>query len=94
MKQRGTLIRRITEEIGRTGQPLPGIPIVEIAGNKRVLIENHRGVQEYEQNRIRVGVSFGCVCVEGGCLEICRMTVQQLIICGKIERVSLEGCVK
>jgi len=94
MKQRGTLISRITEEIRRTGQPLPGVPIVEITGSRRVLIENHRGVREYEQDRIRIAVSFGCICIEGSCLEICRMSLHQLIICGTIERVSLEGCVK
>lgn len=90
MKQRGTLFRRLTEEVGRSAQPLPGVPIVEIAGERRVLIENHRGVQEYNADRICVGVSFGKLYVEGSCMEICQMTAHQLVICGRIRGVILE----
>lgn len=90
MKQKVSLIRRITEEVGRSSQLLPGIPIVELAGDKRVLIENHRGVTEYRADRICVAVSYGWIHVEGVCLEICRMTANQLVICGNIQKVSLE----
>ena len=34
----------------------PGQPIVEIAGERRVLIENHRGVCAYGQERIVVNL--------------------------------------
>ena len=90
MKQRASLIRRITEEVGKSSQPLPGIPIVELAGDRRVLIENHRGVTEYSSETICVAVSFGHILVKGSCLEICRMTAHQMVICGSVERISLE----
>ncbi len=64
-------------------------PIIELAGNRRVLIENHCGVKEYGYEKIMVQVCFGCVCVTGCHLELVRMTKEQLVICGEIHGVQL-----
>ena len=69
---------------------LPGQPVVEIAGDRRVLIERHRGVIEYGPERIRVRVSYGSLCVIGWGLELVRMSHQQLVIAGRIDSVCLE----
>ena len=53
---------------------VPGQPIVEIAGDRRVLIENHNGVIGYGRERIRVKVKFGSVCICGCDLEMLHMT--------------------
>ena len=42
-------------------EPMPAQPIVEIAGDHRVLVENHRGVSAYSAERILINVSFGTV---------------------------------
>lgn len=73
-----------------TSQPMPGIPIVEMAGNQRVLIENHQGVMEYGTERISILVKFGKIIITGTKLEICYMSRHQLIITGCIETVSIE----
>ena len=67
----------------------PGQPIVEIAGDRRVLIENHFGVKEYSREKIGVKVKYGLVCVCGCDLELIRMTKEQLIISGRIDAVTL-----
>ena len=67
----------------------PGQPIVEIAGDRRVLIENHFGVKEYSREKIGVKVKYGLVCVCGCNLELIRMTKEQLIISGRIDAVTL-----
>lgn len=84
------LIDRLTEEAELTAQPLPGQPIVEIAGDRRVLIENHFGVKEYGTQRITVKVKYGCVCICGCGLELMRMTKEQLVICGRIDCVTVQ----
>lgn len=33
--------QRLARDADIHGQPLPGVPIVELAGDRRVLIENH-----------------------------------------------------
>ncbi len=81
---------RLAEETDLSGQPLPGQPIVEIAGDRRVLIENHFGVKEYSKERITVKVRYGCVSICGCQLELLRMTREQLVIRGRIDGVSIQ----
>ncbi len=69
---------------------LPGQPVIEIAGDRRVLIENHCGVKEYGHQQIIAQVSYGCVCVTGSRLELARMTKDQLVISGQIHCVQLK----
>ena len=68
---------------------LSALPVVEIAGDHRVLIENHGGVRAYGGERILVNVKYGAVCVCGCGLEVLRMTREQLVIRGRIDSVSL-----
>ncbi len=83
------LLKRLTEDGDLAGQPLPGQPIVEIAGDRRVLVENHFGVKEYSRERIRIQVKYGYICICGCGLELIRMTKEQLVISGRIDAVTL-----
>jgi len=67
-----------------------GKPIIEISGDRRVLIENHQGVAAYGSEKILVHVKFGSVCICGCNLEMLRMTKEQLVICGRIDSVALQ----
>jgi len=69
---------------------VPGQPIVEIAGDRRVLIECHRGVLAYSRERIQVSVGYGCLCICGSGLEMVHMTKEKLIVSGRIESVHLQ----
>ena len=70
---------------------IPGLPLIEIVGNIRVLIEHHCGVTEYGKQRIVVQTKGNLVAVEGDDLELTRMTAEQLIISGTIFSVSFLG---
>lgn len=70
-------------------QALPGLPLVELAGQNRVLIENHRGVCAYGREQISVRVSYGEVNVRGCGLELAKMSREQLVITGRIDAVAL-----
>jgi sporulation protein YqfC len=83
-------LERVTAAADLQGEPIPGLPLVEIAGDRRVLIEHHCGVTQYGRCRISVRVKFGAVVVVGDRLELTRMTGQQLIISGRIDYVQLE----
>lgn len=72
-------------------ESLSGQPIIEICGRRRVLIENHRGIKSYGNDRILVAVNFGCICVSGSCLEILHMTKVKIVIRGEIQSVMLQG---
>lgn len=89
MKRGENWMLRLAEGMDLPEQTLPGVPLVEICGNGRVLIENHMGISVYEPDKICVKVSYGQVSVQGKCLELAKMTRGQLIICGRVDCVSL-----
>jgi sporulation protein YqfC len=89
MGSKRNFIDRIATAVDLQDEPIPGMPLVEIAGERRVLIENHRGVLEYGTERIRVKVKFGHVCVCGSGLELARMNRGQLVISGVVNEVQL-----
>lgn len=75
----------------RNNALLMPMPIVEICGNERVLIENHRGIIAYGYNEIRIKSRIGCICVCGSQLRLSRMSNTKLVITGKICNVTLQG---
>jgi len=89
MKGERNILQRMTESMDLTGEPIPGQPLIEIAGDRRVLIENHFGVREYSRERIGIHVKFGDLVVCGCGLELTRMTKEQLVISGRIDCVTL-----
>lgn len=81
-------MERLTDGLDLTGE-VNGDSLVEVAGDRRVLIEHHRGIRQYQRDCICVNVPFGAVSVTGWDLEIARMSRDQLVICGKIGSVAL-----
>ena len=83
-------IQKLADNADLSAETLPGVPIVELAGERRVVIERHQGMTEYRRERICVKVSYGMVCICGCGLELSRMTRAQLIISGRIDCVQLQ----
>lgn len=90
MRRGQRLWQRLTEDADLSEEIMPGQTIVELAGDNRVLIEGHMGVKGYSHEKIVIQVKFGCIHVCGTCLELCRMSAQQLIIRGKIDQITLQ----
>lgn len=89
MKQRERLLQRMALAADLPVEALPGVPLVELAGERRVLIERHQGVTAYAREEICVKVSYGCICITGEGLELARMTKEQLVITGRIDHIQL-----
>lgn len=83
-------LERLAEEAEIAAEGAADQSVVELAGDRRVLIENHFGVMGYSAERILVKVKFGCVCVCGSGLQLIRMTREQLVIRGRIDGVSIQ----
>ena len=81
-------MRRLTQGLDLAGESLPGMTVAELAGDSRVLVEGHRGVTEYDPGRVTVKVSWGALSVTGEKLELCQMSKEQLVICGRIRSVT------
>lgn len=65
--------------------------LVELYGNGRVLIEEHRGILAYGDEEIRVGTTYGMAVIEGLELRLCCMSRSQLVVCGRIGCVRMEA---
>lgn len=64
-------------------------PLIEVIGKRRVLIENHAGVLQYEKSMICVKVNFGFIEISGSTLELAFMSKEKLVITGCIDNVQL-----
>ena len=68
---------------------VPGVPLIEILADQRVLIENHRGVHRYTREQICIKSTLGMIRIDGKKLFLEKMSKDQLTIIGKIDTVSL-----
>lgn len=89
MSSKRDLLDRLTEQMDFVGEPVPGQPIIELGGDRRVLVENHLGITQYCRDKICIKVTYGLITVCGSDLELSRMTRQQLVISGRIDSVSI-----
>ena len=87
--KKNSILDKMAIVVDLPGEAIPGQPLIEVAGERRVLIENHRGVVQYGESEICLRVSYGFVKVLGCGLRLLRMTRQQVIICGKIDGIEL-----
>ena len=88
MDREGYFFQRITKQPD-AAEGLLKLPIIELASDRRVLVENHFGIRAYCREKILVNVKFGHVCICGNNLQVLKMTKEQLVICGTVESVSL-----
>lgn len=86
---RKDLLQKIMGNLDGVGDLTPGIPLLELAGCRQILIENHQGITEYSRERIRICVSYGQLCICGTCLELRQMGKYQLVICGSIDSIHV-----
>lgn len=89
MRQGKNFLRTVTDTVGM--ESLPGVPLVEIYNNKRILIENHQGILSYECHEIHIRMRYGRICICGENLELRRMSKEQLVITGCICSITLRG---
>lgn len=88
--QKGNWMQRLADGADLSDESLPHTPVVEIAGDQRVLIEHHKGVTEYSRERICVKVPYGLVSIHGCGMELLQMTREQLVVSGRIDGVQLQ----
>lgn len=89
MRQVNHFFDKVALAVDANSEALPGIPLIEIAGCHRFLLENHHGIIAYSDKEIRAKVSYGYVCVCGSGLELAKMTKEKFVITGIITSVSL-----
>lgn len=75
---------RITDAAGMPKDVLLGVPLLTIAGQSEVCIENYRGILEYTDKLIRIQTKLGKIHVIGRNLQIEFYTNDEMKIIGHI----------
>ena len=65
-------------------------PKIEIIGFNNLIIENYKGILEYEENYIKISTYFKNININGINLKLNRMTEDNLKIVGKIISITTE----
>ena len=91
MSRKDRLFDKISMGLELSSEALPGQPLVEIVGQRRVLVEHHFGICLYTCEEIRIRVSYGLLGVCGSGLKIACMTRERIVIVGQISGITLLG---
>lgn len=80
----------------------PGVPALEwlddvsgravratAVGSRRILIENHTGIQNFTDETVHLSTAAGPLCVHGRNLTLCEVRENALIVHGHIRQVDL-----
>lgn len=89
MGAKRSLFEYMFDRMALEEEPTPVQSVVELLGDNRVLIENHKGVKQYSAEMIQIGVSFGCIAVFGCNLRLRLMTAEKLVIMGQIRKIEV-----
>lgn len=66
------------------------LPKFTIVGFEEMLIENYKGILEYEEYYIKISTYVGIVNINGFHLKLDQMKDETILITGEIDSVSLE----
>ena len=66
-------------------------PKLTIVGFERILIENYRGILEYQEYFVRLNTYIGIININGFNLQLEEMTTDDLLVTGKIDSIDFES---
>ena len=84
-------VRKIDEILEIPVELTTNNPKVTIVGFERVLIENYKGILEYQDYFVRLNTHIGIVNINGFNLKLEEMTTDDLLVTGKIDSIDFES---
>ncbi len=66
------------------------IPKITIIGFEEILIENFKGIIEYEDFFARISTHIGIININGFNLKLSQMTEDDILVKGKIDNIDFE----
>ncbi|MCL2383626.1 MAG: YabP/YqfC family sporulation protein [Oscillospiraceae bacterium] len=65
-------------------------PKITIVGFDEMLIENYKGISEYEDFYMKINTEMGIININGFNLELEQITEEDALVRGKIESIDIE----
>lgn len=85
--------KRLNDMLEIPKEVYSNIPNFIITGFEEMIIENYKGILEYEDFYVRVNTFIGIINIHGINLKLDKMTEDNLKITGKIEKIDIEKTV-
>lgn len=79
---------KFTEMLALPKEIMLDMPKITMMGNAQIVIENYKGIIEYDSERIRINTARGLIKIFGQNLEINTVTNEEIFITGKISNVE------
>ncbi len=83
-------VRKTSEILELPKEVISNIPKITMTGFNEILIENFKGILEYEDFFVRIGTYIGNVNINGFNLKLNQMNEEDILVTGKIESVAFE----
>ena len=66
------------------------LPRITMLGNKQVLVENHKGIIEYNETIVRINLSQGELVICGSDLMLGNLQVEQILVEGTVAEIKYQ----
>lgn len=83
--------RKIDKWLEMPNEIVSNDPKITIIGFNEMLIENYKGILEYEDIYIRINTHIGIININGFNLNLEQMTGDDILVTGEIDSMSLEA---
>ena len=83
-------INRVLEVPDEVALKVPKLTVLKF---EEVLIENYKGILEYQDFFVRIQTHIGIININGFKLTLEEMTIDDLLVKGKIESIDFESIV-
>ena len=90
LKKIRAVAEELSDRLGLPGDLIFGSAKITVIASKRILVENHRGILEYGNERIVIRLDRAKLCLSGSGFEISAMNKNQILICGKLQCADWE----
>lgn len=90
MKKGRNTISKINRILEMPQEVYTDMPKITITGFNEMIIENFRGILEYEDYYIRINTSLGIININGYELRLENMTNDDIKVNGKVESIDIE----
>lgn len=89
--KRKNIMNRLDKVLEMPKEITSNEPKITILGFNQMLIENYKGILEYQEFFIRLNTYIGIININGFNLNLSEMTTDDILITGKIESVDFES---
>lgn len=88
MKKIRELPGELAEKMHIPGEIMPAAGIITVTGGRHALVQDHRGIVEYSEERIVLALKRGKLNLTGADLQLKAMNGGELVIMGRIHNVE------